>query len=152
MAQTVGAHILERLHGHGVRRVYGYPGDGINGILGGFHEHGDRIEFIQAAHEELVVSELVTNSLRHSGTPAGASVIVGVALTPDTIRLDVEDTGHRGAIAPRPVDPETSGGFGLNLVEALSERWGMERVRAGTRVWVQLPRAPRDEVRPGDPA
>jgi pyruvate dehydrogenase (quinone) len=53
MAQTVGAHILERLHGHGVRRVYGYPGDGINGILGGFHELGDRIEFIQAAHEEL---------------------------------------------------------------------------------------------------
>src|SRR3954466_15322929 len=53
MAQTVGAHILERLHGHGVRRIYGYPGDGINGILGGFHELGDRIEFIQAAHEEL---------------------------------------------------------------------------------------------------
>jgi pyruvate dehydrogenase (quinone) len=52
-SQTVGAHILERLHGHGVRRVYGYPGDGINGILGGFHELGDRIEFVQAAHEEL---------------------------------------------------------------------------------------------------
>jgi pyruvate dehydrogenase (quinone) len=53
MAQTVGAHILERLHGHGVRRIYGYPGDGVNGILGGFHELGDRIEFVQAAHEEL---------------------------------------------------------------------------------------------------
>ena len=51
--QTVGAHILERLHGHGIDRVYGYPGDGINGILGGFHEHGDAIEFVQAAHEEL---------------------------------------------------------------------------------------------------
>ncbi len=33
MAQTVGAHILDRLHEHGIRRVYGYPGDGINGIL-----------------------------------------------------------------------------------------------------------------------
>jgi pyruvate dehydrogenase (quinone) len=53
MAQTVGAHILERLHGHGVRRIYGYPGDGINGILGGFHELGEKIEFVQAAHEEL---------------------------------------------------------------------------------------------------
>src|SRR3954468_3460257 len=53
MASTVGAHILERLHGHGIDRIYGYPGDGINGILGGFHEHGERIEFIQAAHEEL---------------------------------------------------------------------------------------------------
>ena len=52
MAQTVGSHILQRLHSHGVRRIYGYPGDGINGILGGFHEH-EEIEFVQAAHEEL---------------------------------------------------------------------------------------------------
>ena len=35
---SVGAHILERLHGHGLRRIYGYPGDGIDGILGAFHE------------------------------------------------------------------------------------------------------------------
>src|SRR3954463_5246583 len=53
MAQTVGAHILERLHGHGVKRVYGYPGDGINGILGGFHELGDRVRFVQTRHEEI---------------------------------------------------------------------------------------------------
>ncbi len=52
MAETVGAHILERLRGHGVRRVYGYPGDGINGILGAFHEV-EEVEFVQAAHEEL---------------------------------------------------------------------------------------------------
>ena len=52
MSQTVGAHILERLHGHGIRRVYGYPGDGINGLLGAFHEV-EEVEFIQAAHEEL---------------------------------------------------------------------------------------------------
>src|SRR4051795_10474816 len=48
---TVGAHILDRLHGHGIERVYGYPGDGINGILGAFHE--SPLEFVQAAHEEL---------------------------------------------------------------------------------------------------
>ncbi len=53
MAETVGAHILSRLRGHGIRTIYGYPGDGINGILGGFHEHGEEIEFVQAAHEEL---------------------------------------------------------------------------------------------------
>src|SRR3954471_1948440 len=50
---TVGAHILQRLHEHGIRRIYGYPGDGINGILGGFHEEGHEVEFVQAAHEEL---------------------------------------------------------------------------------------------------
>ena len=53
MAETVGAFILKRLAEHGVHRVYGYPGDGINGILGGFHEHGDEVEFLQVRHEEI---------------------------------------------------------------------------------------------------
>jgi pyruvate dehydrogenase (quinone) len=50
---TVGRFILQRLAEWGVQRVYGYPGDGINGILGGFHEVGDRIRFIQTRHEEI---------------------------------------------------------------------------------------------------
>jgi pyruvate dehydrogenase (quinone) len=50
---TVGRFILERLAEWGVKRVYGYPGDGINGILGGFHEVGDRLRFVQTRHEEL---------------------------------------------------------------------------------------------------
>ncbi|MEA2295668.1 MAG: hypothetical protein QOE86_3307, partial [Solirubrobacteraceae bacterium] len=50
---TVGQFILERLAEWGVNRVYGYPGDGINGILGAFHEVGDRVRFVQTRHEEL---------------------------------------------------------------------------------------------------
>ena len=46
-------HILHRLADWGVERIYGYPGDGINGLLGAFHEVGDRIEFTQTAHEEI---------------------------------------------------------------------------------------------------
>ena len=53
MSQTVGEHLLRRLIEWGVKRVYGYPGDGINGILGGFHAVGDELEFIQTRHEEL---------------------------------------------------------------------------------------------------
>ncbi|HET9185177.1 MAG TPA: thiamine pyrophosphate-requiring protein [Solirubrobacterales bacterium] len=53
MSETVGAYILKRLHEHGVARIYGYPGDGINGILGGFHEHGEDVEFVQTRHEEI---------------------------------------------------------------------------------------------------
>ncbi len=53
MSQTVGAYLLQRLHENGIERVYGYPGDGINGILGGFHEHGDDVEFVQCRHEEI---------------------------------------------------------------------------------------------------
>lgn len=52
-SQTVGRFILERLADWGVKRIYGYPGDGINGILGGFHQVGDRVRFVQTRHEEL---------------------------------------------------------------------------------------------------
>jgi pyruvate dehydrogenase (quinone) len=53
MAQTTAQFILERLGDWGVRRVYGYPGDGINGLMGAFHEAGDRLEFRQVRHEEI---------------------------------------------------------------------------------------------------
>ena len=52
MAFTVGDFLLKRLAEWGVRRVYGYPGDGINGIIGAFGRT-DVIEFVQARHEEL---------------------------------------------------------------------------------------------------
>ncbi len=51
---TTGQFILQRLADEwGVKRVYGYPGDGINGILGGFHAVGDRLAFTQVRHEEI---------------------------------------------------------------------------------------------------
>ncbi|WP_102958379.1 thiamine pyrophosphate-requiring protein [Mangrovicella endophytica] len=53
MAQTVGDFFWERLHAWGVRRVFGYPGDGINGLLGGLQRRKGDIEFVQARHEEM---------------------------------------------------------------------------------------------------
>ncbi|MGZ6641035.1 MAG: thiamine pyrophosphate-requiring protein [Solirubrobacteraceae bacterium] len=53
MAKTVADFLLERLSGWGVRRIYGYPGDGINGLLGALNRAGDRFEFVQARHEEM---------------------------------------------------------------------------------------------------
>ena len=52
MAATVGDFLLQRLSDWGVHRVFGYPGDGINGIMGAFGRT-DKIEFIQTRHEEL---------------------------------------------------------------------------------------------------
>jgi pyruvate dehydrogenase (quinone) len=52
MASTVGDFILARLHQWGVRRLFGYPGDGINGIIGALGRADDRIEFVQVRHEE----------------------------------------------------------------------------------------------------
>jgi pyruvate dehydrogenase (quinone) len=53
MAQTVGDFIVSRLHLWGVRRMFGYPGDGINGVFGALNRASDKIEFIQARHEEM---------------------------------------------------------------------------------------------------
>jgi len=53
MATTVGDFLLHRLAEWGVRRVYGYPGDGINGIMGAFGRSKGKIDFVQARHEEL---------------------------------------------------------------------------------------------------
>ena len=53
MSPNVSEFILGRLAEWGVRRVFGYPGDGINGVMGAFHQYGDRIEFVQTRHEEI---------------------------------------------------------------------------------------------------
>ncbi len=53
MSETVGDFLLSRLHEWGVRRIFGFPGDGINGIVGALDRASERIEFIQARHEEL---------------------------------------------------------------------------------------------------
>src|SRR4051812_33251287 len=52
MAQTVGEFILRRLLEWNVTRIYGYPGDGINGIIGAFHRV-ERMKFVQVRHEEM---------------------------------------------------------------------------------------------------
>ena len=52
MGGSVSDFMIERLHAWGVRRIYGYPGDGINGIMGSLDRHRELIEFVQVRHEE----------------------------------------------------------------------------------------------------
>jgi anti-sigma regulatory factor (Ser/Thr protein kinase) len=89
----------------------------------------------------LVASELVTNSVRHSGAPADGHVELHIGLTDALVRVEVSDRGGNGVIAPRSPDFERGGGFGLSLVRAVAERWGLEQGAAGgTRVWAELAR------------
>jgi serine/threonine-protein kinase RsbW len=88
------------------------------------------------ADAPLVVSELVTNSLRHAGLPDGGAVRVFAQFTDDVLRLEVEDAGT-GGVRRRAPNRDRGGGFGLNIVDALAARWGVERDR-GTLVWVEL--------------
>ena len=74
-------------------------------------------------------------------------VIVSVELMPDWFRIGVQDSGSDAVIAARTAGPGHRGGFGLNLVAMLSERWGVERLAGGgTQVWAQLLRSGRDEA------
>ena len=50
---NVGDFLIERLSEWGVKRIYGYPGDGINGIMGALQRAEGRIEFVQVRHEEM---------------------------------------------------------------------------------------------------
>ncbi len=53
MSQTVGDFVIERLHAWGVKKMFGYPGDGIDGVFGALNRANGKIEFIQARHEEM---------------------------------------------------------------------------------------------------
>ena len=53
MSRKVGDHVLERLRDWGVEQVFGYPGDGINGIIVAFGESDNRPRFVQSRHEEM---------------------------------------------------------------------------------------------------
>ncbi len=53
MSQTVGDFVVERLHAWGVRKIFGYPGDGINGVIEALNRADGKIEFIQVRHEEM---------------------------------------------------------------------------------------------------
>jgi len=53
MSATASDFLIERLVAWGIHRIYGYPGDGINGIMGAFARAGDELEFIQVRHEEM---------------------------------------------------------------------------------------------------
>ncbi len=53
MAKTVSDQLISRLVEWGVHRVYGYPGDGINGVMGALRRAKEQVEFVQAPHEEL---------------------------------------------------------------------------------------------------
>jgi glyoxylate carboligase len=68
MAYTVSDHILDRLTEWGISRIYGYPGDGINGLLGALDRAGERIKFVQSRHEELSAFMACAQILQQAGT------------------------------------------------------------------------------------
>jgi anti-sigma regulatory factor (Ser/Thr protein kinase) len=84
----------------------------------------------------LLVSELVTNSVRHAPSRRDGDVRLDVHVRRDTVRVQVRDTGggfERTTPKPRGAD----GGYGLFLVEKMAARWGIEG-NGETCVWFEL--------------
>ena len=100
------------------------------------HALTGRVDGRVLADAELMVSELVTNSVQHAGLGADDFVRIGAAVTEGVLRLEVDNPGAAGIVAPRDPDSERSG-FGLRIVETLADAWGVSR-KGTTRVWVEL--------------
>ncbi|WP_406477521.1 ATP-binding protein [Streptomyces sp. NBC_01615] len=92
---------------------------------------------------ELLLSELVTNSIQHAHTPAGREIGVRFAHYDRRLRVEVADANNRRP-EPRHARPDDEGGRGLNLVQSLAERWGCcpRLYGIGKATWaeVSLPR------------
>lgn len=91
----------------------------------------------------LVVSELVTNAVRHSASADGGTIIVALVEIPGGVRVEVADEGSPGpgpTIPPeRPAWELAESGQGLRLVaEVAGGQWGHYRSEAGRTVWGEL--------------
>lgn len=90
-----------------------------------------------ALHDDvaLLVSELVTNAVRHAGVGPKDPIALRVAAWPRRVRVEVSDRGSFSGREPRPRSDGASG-WGLYLVDRLADRWGA----AGGTVWFELGR------------
>jgi anti-sigma regulatory factor (Ser/Thr protein kinase) len=91
----------------------------------------------QAGTLLLLVTELVTNAVLHAGAP-GSPVLLRVTVAPQHLRVEVHDRGP-GFEMHKPKPRGSSGGYGLFLVERMSDRWGVNR-EGDTYVWFELDR------------
>jgi anti-sigma regulatory factor (Ser/Thr protein kinase) len=85
----------------------------------------------------LLVSELFSNSLRHSGSGAAGGT-VAVTICGGLVRVEVNDRSGPGVPDLRPADHDAEGGRGLRLVAGLAARWGWRRCGGRTVTWFEL--------------
>lgn len=88
-----------------------------------------------ARDAQLLVSELVANSVQHAGTAAGAPITISAGWTDALLWFEVADAGRDGGATRRTPDPHS--GMGLNMVHAAASRWGSSH-DDGTKVWFEL--------------
>ena len=103
-------------------------------------EFKDALPSPRLADVELLVSELATNSIRHAGATEADELSMEADVEADRVRVRLFDPGA-GFEAHTPVAPATggAGGYGLVLLDRLSDRWGVQREGAFS-VWFEVQR------------
>ena len=94
---------------------------------------------------ELLISEMVTNSVKHSGI-SDQHVDVSIRAGPDAVRVEVWDGGPGFVPIPLRGPPPAGGGWGLFIVDRLATQWG---TKPGGVVWAELDYPARGHRRAG---
>jgi anti-sigma regulatory factor (Ser/Thr protein kinase) len=85
----------------------------------------------------LLVSELVTNAVRHVSHERADVIHLEVERTEDQVRVEVVDHGDGFVPQPRADVEDRASGWGLNILAKVASRWGVENDE-GARVWFEI--------------
>jgi len=124
-------------------------GDGFAFLLNGGHEVGAEARRALIAGDGelpaairgdvlLLLTELVTNAVRHGGVGPDQSMRVELRQWPRRVRVEVVDPGTQFTKVRPSVRADESGGWGLLLVDRIADRWGVGRSVSGTCVWFEI--------------
>lgn len=94
-----------------------------------------RPEVLEDAH--LLISEIVTNSVRHGRPSPDSHINLSLILTEEKLRAEVRDDGP--GFAPERIQrsPDQIGGWGLGIVQEVADRWGVDK-NGGVCVWFEI--------------
>jgi two-component sensor histidine kinase len=85
----------------------------------------------------IIVSELVTNIVQHSGMPSGAQIEVRILLGHRRVRIEVADSGSGFELKVRTPPTDSPYGRGLLVVDQVADRWGSTG-NGGVKIWAEL--------------
>lgn len=97
------------------------------------------VEADVADRSRLVATELVTNCVRHAGLGPDQRIELAVSVAADRVRIEVADEGRGFELLRDQPDPARASGWGLWLVDQLTDRWGVDQ-GPSARVWCELDR------------
>jgi len=95
------------------------------------------VDELALRNAKLLVSELVTNSVRHVPAGAADALVLVVECGDGRLRVEVRDRGPGFAFRPRVDGQDPGSGWGLHMLSTIASRWGVEH-DGGARVWFEL--------------